>query len=539
MYLVSVEQMKSLEKLADETGLTYAQMMENAGTGLAQVIESEFGDFKEEYSIVGLAGSGNNGGDTLIALQKLASIGWQVQALVYKRSVKTDPFCQVLTADGGKVNHLTNESITEAVKGQIILLDGLIGTGFTPPFRDELKAYLRHLNTRIEENTDSTITVAVDCPSGMDCEDGNFDPDGIPADMTVCMAAVKRGQLVPLAWQRCGEVVVVPIGLEEIMPQWSDNLPVVLTPEIVSNMLPPRKIDGHKGVFGTAMVVGGSINYTGAPLLAGQAAARSGAGLVQMCIPARLHPILAGHFPDAVWLLLPDDNGCITRGAGRLIEKQFEKAIAMLIGPGIGQDSETARFFENLLKRTDSSAEPMGFTSGRTQQKNQDNLSIPLVIDADGLKLLAAVKDWWKLLPVDTILTPHPGEMSILTGLDVKEIQEQRLEIAAESAQKWNCMVVLKGAGTVIASPDGKTAILPIATSALAHAGSGDVLAGIILGLRAQGMDAYFAACAGVWAHAEAGQIAAEEEGHTASLLASDISAYLGLAFNQVWDTDR
>ena len=129
--------------------------------------------------------------------------------------------------------------------------------------------------------------------------------------------------------------------------------------------------------------------------------------------------------------------------------------------------------------------------------------------------------------------------MSILTGLDVKEIQEQRLEIAAESAQKWNCMVVLKGAGTVIASPDGKTAILPIATSALAHAGSGDVLAGIILGLRAQGMDAYFAACAGVWAHAEAGQIAAEEEGHTASLLASDISAYLGLAFNQVWDNDR
>ncbi len=461
-----------------------------------------------------------------------------MQALVYKRPVKTDSLCQALIADGGKVYPLTNESITEAVKGPIILLDGLIGTGFTPPFRDDLKVLFRHLNTRIEENTDSTITIAVDCPSGMDCVSGNIDPDGIPADVTVCMAAVKRGQLNPRAWQRCGEIVVVSIGLEEIMPQWSDNLPEIITFEIVRKMLPPRAIDGHKGTFGTALVVGGSINYTGAPLLAGQAAARSGAGLVQMCIPARLHPILAGNFPDAVWLLLPDDNGCISRGANRLLEKEYEKASAMLIGPGMGEDSETARFIEILLKRSESNAESMGFTSSRIQPRTKDNLSIPLIIDADGLKLMAAIKDWWKLLPTDTILTPHPGEMSILTGLDVKDIHAQRLEIAAEFAQKWNCLVVLKGAGTVIASPDGKTAILPVATSALAHAGSGDVLAGTILGLRAQGMDAYSAACAGVWAHAEAGQIAVEEEGHTASLLASDIPSYLGLAFNQVWDND-
>lgn len=538
MYLVSVEQMKSLEKLADETGLTYAQMMENAGCGLAQVIESEFGDIKEEYSIVGLVGSGNNGGDTLIALKKLAADNWHVRALILKRSVKSDPLCQELLATGGQILPFTTESITEAVTGQIILLDGLIGTGFTPPFRDDLKVLFRHLSAQIEQNTDLLITIAVDCPSGMDCLTGNFDPDGLPADMTVCMAAVKRGQLNPRAWKRCGEVVVIPIGLEEIMPQWSDNLPIVLTPEIISKMLPARKIDGHKGSFGTALVIGGSINYIGAPLLAGEGAARSGAGLVQMCIPARLHPVLAGQFPDATWLLLPDDNGCIARGAGKLIEKQLEKASAMLIGPGLGLESETTRFFENLLKGADNATESMGFTSGRTQPKSRGNLSIPLVIDADGLKLLAAINDWSKLLPVDTILTPHPGEMTILTGLPIEEIQAQRVEIAGEYAQKWNCIVVLKGAGTVIASPTGKTAILPDASSALSHAGTGDVLAGIILGLRAQGMDAFSAACAGVWSHYEAGRLASDVEGHTASVLASDIPVYLGLAFNQVWNID-
>ncbi len=539
MYLVSVEQMKSLEKLADETGLTYAQMMENAGAGLAMVIENEFGDIKEEYSIVGVAGSGNNGGDTLIALQKLANNGWQVRALVHKRIIKNDPLCQALVSNGGLVLPFSNESITEAVKGQIILLDGLIGTGFTMPFREDLKALFRHLKERIEEYANQVITIAVDCPSGMDCINGTFDPDGIPADLTVCMAAVKRGQIDPRAWDRCGEVVVVPIGLEEIMPQWSDNLPEVLTPEIVSQMLPPRKIDGHKGTFGTAMIVGGSINFTGAPLLAGEAAVRSGAGLVQMCLPARLHPIVAGQLPDAIWLLLPDDNGCISRGAAKLIEKNLERADAMLMGPGMGLDTETARFVENFLKRTDSSLDSMGFNSGKAKPASKGSLPLPLIIDADGLKLLATIKEWWNFLPPDTILTPHPGEMSILTGSTVPEIQAQRLENASEYAQKWNCIVVLKGAGTVIASPDGKTAILPVATSALAHAGSGDVLAGVILGLRAQGIEAYSAACAGVWAHTEAGFVAAENLGHTASVLASDIPAYLGSAFNQVWEADR
>ncbi len=539
MYLVTVEQMKSLEKLADETGLSYAQMMENAGSGLAQIIEREFGDLKDEYTVVGLAGSGNNGGDTLIALQQLAGNGWQVKGLVYKRTVKSDPLCQSLASAGGLVETFSAETITAALQGQVILLDGMIGTGFTPPFREDLKALFRHLNGWIAEHEQEVITVAVDCPSGMDCVSGDFDPDSLPADLTVCMAAVKHGQLNPRAWQHCGEILVVSIGLEEIMPQWNRTLPQMLTPEGVNAMLAPRALDGHKGTFGTALVVGGSSNYTGAPLLAGMAAARSGAGLVRMCIPAKLHPILAGQFADAIWLLLPDDNGSIAKEAARLLEKSLDKAAAMLVGPGIGQDPETARFVENLLKGSRGGEEQMGFSTGRAKQPGKGNLSLPLVIDADGLKLLAGIKDWWALLPQNTILTPHPGEMSILTGLPVEQIQANRLEAAGEFAQKWNCVVALKGAGTVVASPDGRIAILPVASSALSHAGSGDVLAGIILGLRAQGMEAFSAACAGVWAHAEAAVIAAEEAGHSASVLASDIPAYLGSAFNQVWDGDE
>jgi NAD(P)H-hydrate epimerase len=250
------------------------------------------------------------------------------------------------------------------------------------------------------------------------------------------------------------------------------------------------------------------VNYTGAALLAGKAAYRSGAGLVTLAVPQPLHAALAGHFVEATWVLLPDAGGFISAEAAPVVWENVGRSTALLVGPGLGQELATARFLEGLLDVGQS----------------DDPISLPgIVVDADGLKLLARLESWPARLASPAVLTPHPGEMAILTGLQTAEIQANRLGTAERYAREWGHVVVLKGAFTVIAAPDGRTAVIPVASPALARAGSGDVLAGIIAGLRAQGVEAFQAAAAGAWIHAQAGLRAADQIGSTAAVLAGDL----------------
>jgi NAD(P)H-hydrate epimerase len=295
--------------------------------------------------------------------------------------------------------------------------------------------------------------------------------------------------------------------------------------ERVREILPDRPLNSHKGTYGTALVVAGSVNYTGAAYLAGRAAYRIGAGLVTLGVPAPLHSVLAGQFPEATWILLPHEMGVIAEGAAEVLRENMERATALLFGPGFGMDDKTGAFISRLIGADQRSDRPgMGFPSMAKEgsKKEKDELP-PLVIDADGLKLLSRIPDWASYLPAPAVLTPHPGEMGFLTGLSVKEIQADRLEIARRFSKQWGHVVVLKGAFTVIAGPDGQEAVIPVATPALARAGTGDVLAGLIVGLRAQGVDAFPAAMAGAWIHAHAGLMAAEILGNTASVLAEDV----------------
>jgi NAD(P)H-hydrate epimerase len=274
------------------------------------------------------------------------------------------------------------------------------------------------------------------------------------------------------------------------------------------------------------MVVAGSVNYTGAALLAGKAAYRIGAGLVTLAVASPLHTTLAGHFPEATWLLLPHEMGSIASGAADVLIQNLERATALLIGPGLGLDDTTKEFIANLLigAPAKTSRAHIGFVqSYGSKAEHKPAVLPPIVFDADGLKLLAKLPDWSRLLPGQSILTPHPGEMSVMTGLTIEKIQKNRLEIASKYAADWGHVVVLKGAFTVIAAPDGRTTTVPVATPALAHAGTGDVLAGLITGLRAQGLEAYDAARFGVWVHAQAGLAATMEKGTTAAVLAGDV----------------
>jgi NAD(P)H-hydrate epimerase len=526
MQIVSVAQMVELEKEANQRGLTYAKMMENAGKGLTDFVHQNY--FKISGQLVlGLIGNGNNGGDTLIALTTLLKVGWNAKAYLVKERNLNDPLISNFSSAGGEVVELSEDHSSLRLKKWLkeadVILDGILGTGVQLPLRGDIPKAL----SLIKNVQSSAIIVAVDCPSGVDCDTGETAAESLKADQTVCLAAVKAGLLKKPAYKYTGEIKVVEIGLPKTLKGWKKLDGELLTQKNIAVLIPNREMDSHKGSFGTCVIAAGSVNYCGAALLASKGAYLVGTGLIRAAIPGAIYDTLAGQMPETTWLVLPHTDGVFNREAAPVLLKNLDRISSLLIGPGIGQQEETRQFIESLLMGEAESpryGRAMGFSESRENQKPKKPIALPpMVIDADALKLLIKIENWWNKLPSDSILTPHPGEMSVLTGLTIDEIQNSRIETACEFAKKWGQMVVLKGAMTVIANPKGKYAINPIATSALATAGTGDVLAGMIAGFLAQGLDAYSAAKIGVWIHAGAGQIAAKKIGNEASIMAGDV----------------
>lgn len=526
MKLVTVSQMQTIEKEADANGLTYDQMMQNAGQGLADIIFDLFED-DVETEVVGLVGPGNNGGDTLVALAELAQEGWKSRAWLVKR--RKDDLVKRFTEAGGEILSGENafEKLAESIETADVLLDGVLGTGARLPLKKDVAEFLSEVNDLLDGLEESPLVVAVDCPSGVNCDSGQVADETIAADLTVTMAAVKQGLLKLPAFEYVGDLEVVEIGLPDDLPSFRDVATEVAEADSVSALLPERPLESHKGTFGTALIAAGSVNYTGAAVLAGEAAYRVGAGLVTMAVPAPVHAALAGRFPEATWVLLPHEMGVIASSGVEVLAKNFERASALLIGPGFGTENSTKEFVENLIAGKYSakkSSQHIGFVPREAEKKQENDTRLPpLIFDADALKLLAQIKDWYTTIPGPAVLTPHPGEMAVLTGLTKELIQEKRQEVASQYAQTWGHVVVLKGAFTVVASPDGRTTVIPVASPALARAGTGDVLAGLIVGLRAQGVEAYESSVAAAWIHAQAGLYAADDLGTTASVLAGDV----------------
>ncbi len=533
MKLVTVSGMKAIEEEADASGLTYPMMMENAGHNLSrEVLQLSYTrDDDEDIQVLGLVGPGNNGGDTLVALAHLAEKGWKARAYLVKRKVGADPLVKRLEEADGEIysaeKDLEFQQLSAFIETADVILDGVLGTGFKLPLKADIGKVLEAVNKIIVSLDWPPLVIAVDCPSGVDCDSGEMADVSLAADATVTMAAVKQGLLKLPAFDIVGEIRVVEIGNLEELKSWKIIKDEVADEFLAKSLIPNRPSDSHKGSFGTAIIVAGSINYTGAALLAGKAAYRIGTGLVELGVASALHMSLAGQLPEATWILLPQELGVIASSAAEVLLSNLDKCDALLIGPGLGMEDTTREFIKNLLDVTASkpSHGRMGFVqSGSTEKANAKAQVLPnLVIDADGLKLLAKINDWFKLIPPLSILTPHPGEMAILTGLSIEEIQKDRQNIACKFAKKWGHIVILKGAFTIIASPDGRSTTIPIGTPALARAGTGDVLAGIIVGLRAQGLEAYDAGRLGAWVHAQAGLVAAQVQGGSASVMAGDV----------------
>jgi len=534
MKVVTVEEMRRIEAASDAAGHSYAAMMEQAGRAVAEAIMQR--KKVRGRDILVLVGSGNNGGDGLVAARYLAQAGACVTCyLLRPRDPAVDQNFRLAQAAGALVV-LADEDregtrLQHLVTRCDILLDALLGTGTHLPLRGTAAQVLQLTRQTLEarrrmpsqlltpvvpppallRHPDGPFIVAVDGPSGLDYNSGSLDNTVIPADLTITFAYPKTGHFRFPGAAAVGELVVADIGTDPALAK--DVALELVTPAMVQAWLPPRPPDAHKGTFGKALIVAGSLNYTGAACLAGAAAVRAGVGLVTMALPAAIHSAVASHLLEATYLPLPYEQGFISAGAAEVLLEHVQGYDALLLGPGLGRSKGTEAFVRALLE-------------SRT-------VLPPLVLDADGLNIVAGIEGWAGMLPPATILTPHPGEMARLTGRPTGEIQADRVATACSYAALWKHVVVLKGAYTVIAAPDGGVVIEPFANPGLAKAGTGDVLAGTIVALRAQGMNAFQAAVAGAYLHGLAGELALASIG-AVGMAAGDVLAHLTHAWKRL-----
>lgn len=501
--IVTVAEMQALERMANEHGHSFAAMMDQAGEAVAREIVTRTAPAHPRILV--LVGPGNNGGDGLVCAHTLHGMGLPVRVYLWQRRTQPDAdfevhYAKTITA-GIEAAHVDADSGLDLLSAWLaesdVLVDALLGTGSNRAITGTLAALLDQVRSRMQVHP--LLVCAVDCPSGLNCDSGQVDPHTLAADFTVTFAHAKQGLYKFPGAAIAGEVVVAGIGID---PSFADGVRTfVLTRDAVRSSLPPRNRLSHKGSFGKVMVAAGSTHYPGAAALATGAAGRVGAGLVTGAVADVIWPLVASQRLEPTWLPLPHEDGALASAASPLLREGLRGYDALVVGCGLSQRPATVRFMEDLLR------EP-GLP--------------PTLFDADGLNCLAQIAEWPRLLPPSSILTPHPAELARLTGNEVGEVVSSRWEIARECAARWNVVVLAKGPYTVIAAPDGRLAVLPVATPSLATAGTGDVLSGTIGGLMAQGLDAFAAGCVGAWAHGAAGLLCEREIG-LAGVIASDL----------------
>jgi hydroxyethylthiazole kinase-like uncharacterized protein yjeF len=517
MKILTAEQMRQIDQECIRLGTPASVLMENAGKAVAEATRDSLGSTKNQH-VLCLIGPGNNGGDGLVAARYLH--GWGAKVSVYLCSQRpVDDTNLKLVRERGVAFIEADldknlERLDELLASVSGVIDGLLGTGKLRSLEGVFRQVLERVVTA-RKNRNFKI-VAIDLPSGMDANTGAVDPACPHADITVTMAFPKLGLFSFPGAERVGKLKIADIGIPEHLAESIET--DLITSDWSRAALPERPLDANKGTFGRVLVVAGSINYIGAAYLACSGAMRVGGGLVTLATATSLQSILASKLTEATYLPLPESQlGIISAEAADIITQQCGQYNVLLLGCGLGQSPSTVEFVNSLLSRNGLPA---------------------LLLDADALNILAKTPDWWRQLPNDAILTPHPGEMSRLCGLSIAEVQADRLGIARKFAAEWHKTIVLKGAYSVIASPDGYCRVSPFANPGLATAGTGDVLSGIIAGLVAQGLSLSGAACLGVYLGCEAGEMIRDRLGD-AGMLASDLLPELPVVIKQLRNNTR
>ena len=511
MKILTVSQIKSLDYNAiHEYEIPGLDLMEKAGTGVADAIcrYGAQGGGQDEIWI--MAGKGNNGGDAFVAARKLLEYSFKIRLftifnpdllpacdarkMFFRLRHYNFPAPKIITQDNLASLHPERCAM---------IVDGLLGTGL----HDEISGIARKAVEWI--NLSGKPVISIDVPSGLNADTGKMSPVAVKADVTVTLGMPKRGFFLNDGPACTGKLHVADIGIpRELSDLEKSDIELITARDLPLNSL-VRGADAHKGTCGHTLVVGARPGMTGAVALAARAAARSGSGLVTAAVPEGLNPVMEAKLTEAMTLALPQSHdGAIGEGALDVLLEKAQKCSSVVIGCGMGTGRDAEKLLRGLIAR----------------------LEKPMVIDADGLNLLAQDKTALKSRKADIILTPHPGEMSQLTGSDTRAIQEDRVAAARTLCDGLGVIVALKGSRTVVAAPgEAQTWINPTGNPGMATGGSGDVLAGITGSFLAQGMRAADAARSAVYIHGLAADMRSVKHGET-GMLASDITETLPAA---------
>ena len=513
MKVVTAREMLRIEEACAAVGSPPDVLMENAGRAAAEVIQNTLEPI-EGKRLVCLVGPGNNGGDGLVTARYLRDWGAGVTVLLTGNRPEEDANLK-LVRDRDITVSSSIDVFTAPLSDADAVIDALFGTGRIRPLEGVFRQALEAVSAEKQRRPQLHL-FALDLPSGLDADTGAADATCPDVDDTITLGFPKVGLFNLPGTAKVGQITVVDIGIpDDLAAEVKVDL---LTDDWVRSRLPVRPPIANKGTFGRVLVVAGSERYIGAAHLACAGATRVGAGLVTLATASSLHPIVAANLLEATHLPLPESRaGVISPQAVEILNQELENYQVMLIGCGLGQNPTVVDFIRDTLLGGPASA-------------------IPLVVDADALNALAPVSGWWRQLGDDAILTPHPGEMSRLAEVSPEDVQRDRVGLARRMAAEWQKTVVLKGAYTVIASPDGRCRINPMVNPGLASAGTGDVLAGAIAGLRGQGLQPDEAAACGVYLHGEAGEIVRDRLGD-AGMTASDLLPELPVAIKLLKET--
>ena len=509
MKLVTAQQMASIDRRAiEQFGIPGIQLMERAGTAVFTTINQMWDELAGKKVVI-FCGKGNNGGDGLVVARLLAEHGASVLVLLLgkKDQSKGDAQTNLKKALELKVSVrelLKDTDLTaaeQAVQDADLLVDAIFGTG--------LKGTVKGLAAGVIEtiNRCGRPVVAVDIPSGLDADGGEISGPCVQATTTVTFGLPKIGQVFYPGKSKCGRLIVAEIGYPPEVIEEERCRTNLVTGEEVAQLLPRRAPDAYKGSCGRIAIVAGSVGMTGAAALASMAALRIGAGLVTLGLPASLNDILEVKLTEVMTKPLPEvrKRRCIALRAVGEIRRMLLDADCLAIGPGLGTHHETAEMVRRVVAR---------------------ETKVPTVIDADGLNALAKDISSLRETGAEIVITPHAGELSRLTGRPIAEITASPLKAAESFAQEFKLTVVLKGAPTVIATPDAELYVNSTGNAGMATAGSGDVLTGTIVGLIGQGLTPAEAAIAGVFIHGKAGDLARQQKGEM-GLVAGDILQFL------------
>ncbi|HWX37673.1 MAG TPA: NAD(P)H-hydrate dehydratase [Candidatus Sulfotelmatobacter sp.] len=526
MKVLTAAQMREADRLTTERyGIPSLQLMENAGTAIAEFLREKFSDLAGRKMVV-LCGKGNNGGDGMVVARLLKGFGAEPRAYLFANpgSVEGDAGENLKRwqRSMGELHVVTSEAEWESARAALgdtdLIVDALLGTGLRGPVEGLLRAVIEDLNAARQQSRGKKIVVAVDMPSGLASDMEDFGGAVVNADFTVTLTAPKVGQLVLPHSSCCGAVSVRSIGTPPDLLESDPHLKIRWIEPSEFRALPLRRApDSNKGTYGHALIVAGSLGKSGAAVLAARAGLRSGAGLVTVATPQDVQPVVAGGLAEMMTVPLASTEA----GTASLRNLDYGKFAEMVrgktvlaLGPGLSMHNETQQFIRQIVGKTE----------------------LPIVLDADGLNAYAGTADSLNERQSAAIaLTPHPGEMARLLGVTVKEVQARRLDVALEAAGRWRAHVILKGFHTILATPSGYAYINTTGNAGMATGGTGDVLTGILAGLTAQfGTEDWARVLSlGVYLHGLAGDIAALRVGE-APLIASDLVDALPEAYARV-----